>query len=88
MNSEERKIDVRLALRAYQNVLEFGAKHAGGYQFDGLTANSDFDGYTVALSDGIVTVRLLFHSKVAIHAPNRRALGEFIERLRRIALKR
>jgi hypothetical protein len=85
MSSGERKIDVRLALRAYQSVLEFGVRDAGGYHLEGLAATSDFDGYTVTLSDGAVTVRLLFHSQVAIDAPNGKALEKFIDRLQRIA---
>jgi hypothetical protein len=88
MSSGERKIDVRLALRAYQNVRELGAREADGYQLDGLTVTSDFDGYTVTLSDGVVTVRLLFHSKVAIDAPNGRALEKFADRLQSIARQR
>jgi hypothetical protein len=85
MSDGERKIDVRLALRAYQNLLEFGVRDAEGHHLDGLTANSDFDGYTVTLSDRAVTVRLLFHNKVAIDAPSGRALEGFIERLQRVA---
>ena len=87
MSNGERKIDVRLALRAYQNMLEFGVRDADGHHLDGLTANADFDGYTVTLSDGVVTIRLLFHSRVAIDTPSGRALEAFIERLQRVARK-
>jgi hypothetical protein len=88
MDDAERKIDVRLALRAYQNVLELGTRDAEGHHLDGLTATSDFDGYTVTLSDRAVTIRLLFHSRVAIDAPSGKALEGFIDRLQRVARKR
>jgi hypothetical protein len=85
MSDGERKIDVRLALRAYQNVLQHGVQDADGHHLEGLTASSDFDGYTVSLSDRVVTIRLLFHSRIAIEAPSGRALETFIERLVRVA---
>lgn len=44
----------------------------------------DFDSYTVTLTDGAVTARVLFHSRVAIEAPGGRALGNFVRLLERI----
>lgn len=81
----ERKVDHRLVLKAYQHVMDHGQRHDGGRELDGLRAWSDFDGYTVSLSDGTVTVRALFHNKLAIEAPSGKALETFVRRLERLA---
>ncbi|MFU8814723.1 MAG: DUF3081 family protein [Pseudomonadales bacterium] len=85
MDTQERKIDVRLALRAYEKVVAHGAREGDVHRLDGLTASSDFDGYTVMLSDGVVTVRLLFHNQVSIEAHSGKALENFVQRIQRVA---
>ena len=81
VDREETRIDAKLALRVFQWVCERGERTAGGsYEFDGLTAR-DVDGYSAMLTDGTVTVNILFHSKVALDTPNRRALVRFHRRL-------
>ncbi len=81
MKELERKIDARTALLAYQSVLDHGTRDGESYQLGELRAQSDFDGYTTILSDGTVTVRILFHSRVDIDAPDARALERFVQRL-------
>lgn len=83
MDRKERKVDVRLALRAFQAITERGTRRNGVSCLDGLHAETDFDGYTVTLSDGRVTVRVLFHSRVAVDAPSGKALEDFVARLER-----
>ena len=84
MDVRERKVDVRLALKAYQAVVDRGERRDGGYHLDGLSAESDFDGYTVAISDGRVRVRVLFHSRVDVDSPSGKALEDFLGRLERV----
>ncbi len=83
MGDREGKVDVRLALRAYQAVLDRGDRCDGVYHLGELTAETDFDGYTVTIGDGRVTVRVLFHSRVDIDAPSGKALEDFVSRLER-----
>lgn len=80
----ERKVDVRQALRAYQKIVEHGEGSGERHHLGELVAESDFDGYTISLSDGRVTVRILFHSRVDIDAPSGQALEDFIARLERV----
>ena len=90
MKSTDGKVTSRLVLAAYQTVLEHGAPidHRGsGRALDGLTAVGDFDGYTVSVSDGLVTVRALFHNQVDIQAPDGRALENYLKRLQRVVEK-
>ncbi len=83
MHESERKVDVRLALRAYQAVVDRGQRDDDGYRLGDLRVQADFDGYTVSLSDGRVTARVLFHSRVDVDAPSGKALEAFVDRLRR-----
>lgn len=49
--------------------------------WQGVTALTDPDGYGITLTDGTVSVRLLFHNQVAIQTPSSRALIGFRKRL-------
>ncbi len=85
------KVTSRLVLAAYQTILERGrmvGDRDGSRELDGLTVAGDFDGYTVSVSDGVVTVRALFHNQLDIQAPDGRALDNFLKRLRRVAAGR
>ena len=87
---KEHKIDVQLALRAYQRVREQGEQvsadaGAEAWRLDSLTVSSDFDGYTVSITDGAVTLQILFHSRIKLASPSGRALENFIARLQRAA---
>lgn len=82
----ERKVDHRLVLKVYQRLMETGEPDNGGRTLHGLHACADHDGYTVSVSDGTVTVRALFHNKLAIEAPSGRALEAFVRRLERLGM--
>ena len=75
------KLDSRTALMAFQIITDKGEKAAEGYSLDGLTATSDIDGYTVQLSDGTVTVHVMFHHSIAFDTPSNRATGHFLSRV-------
>lgn len=75
------KIEAGNALRAFQTVIDNGVKTDKGYELDGLTADTGFDGYTVSLSDGTVTLTLMFHQTFSVDSPNSRATDNFIKRL-------
>jgi hypothetical protein len=75
------KIEVGNALRVFQTVIDNGTKTDKGYEFKGLIADTGFDGYTVTLSDGAVTLTVMFHQKFAVDSPNSQATENFIKRL-------
>ncbi|MEM6709227.1 MAG: DUF3081 family protein [Pseudomonadota bacterium] len=81
----ETKVDAATAYRAYANILERGARTGDGHELGGLTALTDYDGYGFTLTDGHVSARILFHSKVAIETPNSRSLMRFVQQLEAIA---
>lgn len=84
MSAADGKLEVRTALRAWQAIVERGTRDGHRHQLGGMTAESSFDGYTIQLTDGVVTATLLFHSRVAIDAPSARALDRFLKRVERL----
>lgn len=83
-STAETKIESGLALRVYQKIVDCGERSGEAYVLDGLTASADYDGYAVTLSDGAVSVRVLFHNRVQVEAPSSKALENFRKRLLRV----
>ena len=83
-SNTETKIESGLVLRAYQKIVDQGERQGATHVLGGLTASSDYDGYGITLSDGAVSARVLFHNRVQIDAPSRKALETFRQRLHRV----
>ena len=80
----EKRFDINQALRVYDKIVSNGVKEQDKYLFKGITAYNDFDGYTVQLSDGNVTLSLYFHSKYEFDYKNPKQLDAFIKKLGKI----
>ncbi|WP_371372365.1 DUF3081 family protein [Thalassotalea aquiviva] len=80
------KLDSLLYLNVFNLVCRQGDKRDGYYDYNGLTAWQDFDGYTCFLSDGTVTMTLMFHGRYDIDYPNKDALEFFHKRVQKISL--
>jgi hypothetical protein len=74
-------IDVHQAIRVFQLIREHGEKIATGFQLNGVTGTTDFDGYTVFLNDDKVSLVVYFHYKYKLEYDNPRDLESFINRL-------
>ncbi|MBM4205502.1 MAG: DUF3081 domain-containing protein [Gammaproteobacteria bacterium] len=82
---DETRIASAQALRAYQYIIDHGERQQSGHVFGGITAQTDYDGYSVTLSDDETTLRLLFHNKIHIDSSGRRALAAFRKKLTAVA---
>ena len=82
-SSAETKIESGLVLRVYQKIVDQGERQGATHILGSLTASSDYDGYGITLSDGTVSARVLFHNRVQVDTPNRKALETFRQRLLR-----
>lgn len=80
----EQKIDVKQALRVFDKITQLGEKTEQGWQYRGLSASTDFDGYTVFLRSATVELTIFFHNKFTIECRNALDLEEFIELLGKI----
>lgn len=78
------KIDVRQALLAFQKLVDLGSKEGEVYQLGKLKGHTDYDGYTVFLSDDHVSLEVHFHNRYKIDFPDRPALDAFIRSINEI----
>ena len=61
--TKKNDIDQRLVLDAFETIIEYGKPDDEGRKtLEGITAYTDFDGYTVFLEGQGVNMRLEFHN--------------------------
>ncbi len=57
------QVDLKHSLSVFNFICEKGQRINNKYEFEGLTAWSDFDGYTCYLAFNQVTLTMFFHGK-------------------------
>ncbi|MEM7365198.1 MAG: DUF3081 family protein, partial [Pseudomonadota bacterium] len=67
--------------RVFQKIQELGARENDNYRYKGITATSDYDGYTLVLKDDYVTLTILFHSTFRLEYRGAARLVRFLEQL-------
>ena len=82
MNAE--RLEYAKGLKAYQQIIDHGHRSGEAHCLGGLQAVTDYDGYGITLTDGVVCARLLFHGRIAFDTPNRRALDNFLKRVEKL----
>ena len=70
-------LKVRDLLQIFDLIASKGIKSDGVYQFEGIRAWHDFDGYTCWLAYKDVTITLLFHGKFSVDYEDENTLAEF-----------
>lgn len=81
---KEHKIDVKQALRVFDKATREGEKRDDGWHYRGLTCSTDFDGYTVFISNGKVVLTVFFHNKYTVDYGNPLELQEFVDLLAKV----
>jgi hypothetical protein len=81
----EHRFNVVRALEAFNLITQRGEKTAEGYELDGVTARAEYDGYTISMTDGRVTLYIYFHNKHKFDFERRDDLDCFIEQLNRLS---
>lgn len=81
---QEHKIDVKQALRVFDKATRKGEKREDGWHYRGITATTDFDGYTVMINTPKVQLTIFFHNKYTVDYARARDLQEFIELLEKL----
>ncbi|MCO4322567.1 DUF3081 family protein [Aliidiomarina quisquiliarum] len=81
-------INARLILAVFEKITRLGAatKKDGEttHHLDGITAYSDFDGYTVYLEDDEVKVYTGFHNTFRVNSDSARATENFLRKMQYI----
>lgn len=67
-------------LRVFDLISTKGIKSGSEYEFVGIRAQHDFDGYTCWLSYKDLTVTLLFHGKFEVEFDNKDTFDEFYKK--------
>jgi hypothetical protein len=68
-------------LQVFDLISSKGFKSNGKYQFQGIDAWHDFDGYTCWLSYKDLTITLLFHGKLGVEYENVDTFDEFYKKI-------
>ena len=84
-------IDAKLLMKVFSKVEQQGVAvdtpFGKGFEFEGMTIASGFDGYDLYFVADSVTVTLGFHQKYHIDAKDETQIDQFIQRLKRIEAK-
>ncbi|WP_144391830.1 DUF3081 family protein [Pleionea sediminis] len=75
------QLDIHKTLKIFQTIIKHGSKIDNKHRLNGVFADSDFDGYTIVLTDEKVTLTVFFHNKYQIDSPNKLAEQEFFQKL-------
>ena len=73
MDTNELKVDIAVALRAFQHVVDHGESTPEGHVLDGWHASTDYDGYTVTLRDSPRQPADLFPQPLQYRTQNRQS---------------
>lgn len=84
-------IDPKLLMKVFSTVEQQGTSvdtpFGKGFELDGMTIASGFDGYDLYFVADKVTVTLGFHQKYNIDAQDEEHIDMFIQRLKRLDAK-
>lgn len=71
-------------LKVFNLVTTKGDKIDTHYEFEGISASHDFDGYTCWLTFQDLTITLLFHNKYQFEYTNTETVERFVKKVDRL----
>ena len=77
MKTDERKLAPRDIMAVFNTIYTHGESQDGSKFYQGLQAESSFDGYTLMISNRDSTLYLYFHNKFKVDSPDKRSLEDF-----------
>ncbi|TKB43247.1 DUF3081 family protein [Thalassotalea mangrovi] len=80
-------IDLKQALRVCNKIISHGQRIDGAYKLGDLTAESDYDGYTLTLSDHAVKLHIFFHNKHQLDCKRAIELDDFLQKIAKLDKK-
>lgn len=78
------ELNIRQALRVFHIITSHGTRTEEGFRLSGLTASSDFDGYTVTIRNDYVCLDIFFHNKYTFTCDNRKEKEAFLYKIKQI----
>lgn len=77
-------IETATLLSVFQKVLDNGERVDGKSRLDGISASTDYDGYTVFLEDAKVKMTVFFHNTRQTDYESKSDLEKFCQKIKRI----
>lgn len=81
------ELDIHKMLKAFQKIVKHGIARGDSRILNGILAQSDFDGYTIVLSDDDVSLTIFFHNKYELKSKNKFSEQQFFEKIEEIIKK-
>lgn len=78
------EIDSKFILNVFEKIRQHGEPKEQGHSLEGVTAFSDFDGYTVFIEDANVKLRFGFHNQYHFDYEKEEHLTQFEHKLKTI----
>ncbi|MFT6387891.1 MAG: hypothetical protein ACJAUP_001263 [Cellvibrionaceae bacterium] len=75
------KVNLKKAFRAFNRITTEGYRNGDEYSLNGLTAHSDFDGYTITIRNDYVRLDIFFHNKFSFDYSSRKERILFLEKI-------
>ena len=78
------EIDSKLILTVFDKIRQKGQQTEEGHLLDGVKASTDFDGYTLYLSDALVSLSFGFHNQYHFEYESQEQFEQFFKKLSNI----
>ena len=75
------KVNIKEALLAFNTIVTEGHRNGDEYTLNGLTAYTDFDGYTTTIRNDYVRLDIFFHNKISFDYSSSKERLLFLEKL-------
>lgn len=78
------EIDSKLILMVFDKIRAHGQTKDDKYLLEGVSAYTDFDGYTLYLNDALVSLSFGFHNQYHFEYQEKEHLEQFVKKLENI----
>lgn len=75
------ELEHKLILKAFEVICQQGQKQTQGYELEGITAYTDFDGYTLYFEARGVLMRFGFHNTYHLDYSSEREKKDFLKKI-------
>jgi hypothetical protein len=75
------KVNIKKTLRAFNRITTEGQRNGNEYTLNGLTAHTDFDGYTITIRNDYVRLDIFFHNKFSFDYTSGKERMLFLEKI-------
>lgn len=75
------EIDSKFVLSVFEKIRQHGEQTEEGHRLEGIKASTDFDGYTLFLSDALVSLSFGFHNQYHFDYDSQEQYDQFYKKL-------